>query len=124
MRYNYIKTVIIFLGLLANGSILLGSNGDHPIVHGSGHEVKSLRDRTAKHFVKGDGSFHAEIYAGSIHYFENNEWLDIDLTILKNEKLEGFPYSNTANSFQTYYPATFLDPILTVKNGFQMKERS
>ncbi|MES2559402.1 MAG: hypothetical protein V4590_06655, partial [Bacteroidota bacterium] len=87
-------------------------------------EIKDLRYRNAKHFASGNGQQKAFISIGSLHYLENGSWLDIDLTINK-EQGAGYAYSNKTNTFQTYYPQQFSEQsqIMTIVGKGAMKER-
>lgn len=44
-------------------------------------EDTGLRTVNSKTYVIGDGTYRTEIYGGAIHYRENNNWYDIDLTL-------------------------------------------
>lgn len=58
-------------------------------------EIVSMRSRYEKHFDNNDGTQTAFIDTSPIHYYENNEWLEIDNTIIKNDA--GY-FTNAGNS--------------------------
>ena len=45
-------------------------------------EDATLRDEYTKHFVLSDGSMLAASYSVPVHYYKNDEWKDIDNTLV------------------------------------------
>ena len=60
-------------------------------------EDPSLREQDQKTFRMSDGSFKTIVYPEPIHYKNNNEWQDIDNTLVLDEAAGG--YTNLANDF-------------------------
>lgn len=54
-------------------------------------EDATLRDEYTKHFVLSDGSMLAASYSVPVHYYKNDEWKDIDNTLVSECK-NGFGY--------------------------------
>lgn len=87
-------------------------------------EVETLRDEYTKHFRREDGSFVAALYNEPVHYLENNEWKEIDNSIVLNESKTRISNNNAAKYTvdQTSTPITFPEDIASgnitiVKNG-------
>ncbi|MDY0316121.1 MAG: hypothetical protein RBR32_13695, partial [Bacteroidales bacterium] len=79
-------------------------------------EIQSLRTQNSKKFRNPDGSITAQI-GGNYHYAdENNNWKDIDFTI-KEESYGDFSFSNTTNTFKSYFPKT------AGSQGFKMENK-
>ena len=80
-------------------------------------EIQSLRTQNSKKFRNPDGSITAQI-GGNYHYAdENNNWKDIDFTI-KEESYGDFSFSNTTNTFKSYFPKT------AGSQGFKMENKN
>ena len=47
-------------------------------------EIKSLRTKNSKTFIKENNSFEIEMYGEDIHYFDNDEYIKIDNTLKSN----------------------------------------
>ena len=89
-------------------------------------EVESLRDEYTKHFRCEDGSFVAAIYNTPVHYQENNEWKDINNTLIANNNNSVAQTTSGNNSAkyaitETATPITFPENIkngkITITNG-------
>ena len=65
-------------------------------------EDESKRDAYTKHFRKLDGSYEVSIYNEPVHYLENNEWKEIDNSLLLDVKSD--EYENKANNFNFKLP--------------------
>ena len=46
-------------------------------------ELKDLRKEKEKHFLMEDGSIVAQMYDDNIHYKDNNQYKEIDNTLIK-----------------------------------------
>lgn len=70
-------------------------------------EEVSKRNRHAKHFLRQDGTYSMFTTPGSLHYKSGNLWKDINTSIVANGGADAaqFPFMNTENSFQTFFPA-------------------
>ena len=58
-------------------------------------EIVSLRSECGKYFDNGDGSITGFVGTSSLHYLDNNEWKDIDNTLILDEN--GY-FKNKCNS--------------------------
>ena len=52
-------------------------------------EDTTLRDEYTKHFVLSDGSMLAASYSVPVHYYKNDEWKDIDNTLVSENAKTG-----------------------------------
>ncbi len=86
-------------------------------------EMKNLRSKTAKHFLKQDGKVAMFISPTPIHYLKNGNWEEIDLDIKSSSKFENHPYANTGNAFKTYYPDNLDNSIITELKEGKIEER-
>ena len=48
-------------------------------------ENESKRDEKTKHFLLSDGSYKAVVYPTPVHYQNDNEWIEIDNTLIETE---------------------------------------
>lgn len=62
-------------------------------------EIKELRKRREKHFLREDGIIEAFVYDRDVHYKKNGKWEDIDNTLLE----ENNKFCNSHNSFKTTF---------------------
>lgn len=65
-------------------------------------EILSLRSEYGKHFNNGDGTITAYINTAPIHYWQNNQWMDIDNTLVLDEYGN---YTNESNSLNVTIPS-------------------
>ncbi len=61
-------------------------------------EDATLRDEYTKHFVLSDGSMLAASYSVPVHYYENDEWKDIDNTLVPENAETGSGISGFVNT--------------------------
>ena len=66
-------------------------------------EIVSLRSECGKYFDNGDGSITGFVGTSSLHYLDNNEWKDIDNTLILDEN--GY-FKNKCNSTKVSIPST------------------
>lgn len=64
-------------------------------------EIKEEREENVKHFLKEDKSYEAAIYPNAIHYKDNDEWKDIDNSLV--EKLDSEENQNVLENKQNEY---------------------
>ena len=62
-------------------------------------ELKDLRKEKEKHFLMEDGSIVAQMYDDNIHYKDNNQYKEIDNTLIKKNDF----YYNKNNSYKVYF---------------------
>lgn len=62
-------------------------------------ELKHLRKQNEKHFLKKDGTIEAHIYQDKIHYLKNNEYVEIDNTLV----LDNNRYHNKDNDLKVSF---------------------
>lgn len=62
-------------------------------------ELKHLRKRNEKHFLNDDGTISLYLYNNDIHYLKNDEYLEIDNTLIEKEN----DIINKANNFHTRF---------------------
>ncbi|WP_107937855.1 DNRLRE domain-containing protein (plasmid) [Ureibacillus chungkukjangi] len=65
-------------------------------------EIPDLRNANSKVFLNEDGSYIAEVYLEQIHYKENNQWIDIDNTLVSSGDNQSL--KNTDNQFEVNFP--------------------
>lgn len=91
-----ILTTISIL-LLAVSSVCSSTvSADEPV------EILSLRSEYGKHFNNGDGTITAYINTAPIHYWQNNQWIDIDNTLVSDEYGN---YTNKSNYLNVTIPS-------------------
>lgn len=63
-------------------------------------EISNKRDETTKHYLRSDGSFAAVAYSMPIHYQKagEDEWLEIDNTLVETTKENGETYLSPVSS--------------------------
>lgn len=66
-------------------------------------EIVSLRSECGKYFDNGDGSITGFVGTSSLHYLDNNEWKNIDNSLILDEN--GY-YKNKSNSTKVSIPST------------------
>lgn len=70
-------------------------------------EDKSKRGFNEKHYLMSDGTFYMEQYAQPVHYFEGNEYKEIDNSLILTKDKEGNDvYKNKSNSFNVNFSKT------------------
>jgi len=62
-------------------------------------EIKKLRKKREKHFLKENGEIEAYIYNEDIHFLKNNKYEEIDNTLIKNK----YGYTNKFNDYHVYF---------------------
>lgn len=88
-------------------------------------EVESLRDEYTKHFRCEDGSYILATYNEPVHYRVNDEWEEIDNTIVsssegifsKTSTDKDAKYSITKTSTPITFPENINDGKITITNG-------
>ncbi len=88
-------------------------------------EVESLRDEHTKHFRCEDGSFVAAVYNEPVHYLEDNEWKEIDNTLVnesnsigdKSATINGTKYSTKKSSIPITFPENINSDKINIANG-------
>jgi len=65
-------------------------------------EVVSRRTSDSKTFKRVDGTYVLAMYDGPVHYYENDEWKDIDNSLLYNELTD--EYENQSSIFTINFP--------------------
>ena len=66
-------------------------------------EIVSLRSEYGKQFANDDGTITSYINTVPIHYFEDNEWKEIDNTLIKDKNGD---YTNKSNSYNIHLPSS------------------
>ncbi len=78
-------------------------------------ERKDLRDKYTKVFEREDGTYTAVVSASPIHFEEDNEWQDIDNSLIESIIDGKAVLKNTDNSFTVEFPKSISDSDKTVK---------
>lgn len=79
------------------------------------YEVVEKRNEFSKVYKRSDGSYTAIMSATPFHYYENNEWKEIDNTLIKDSNEN---YTNSANDFNVNLPLKIsADSNITVKQN-------
>lgn len=65
-------------------------------------EIPSLRNETSKVYATPEGNYRAEVSLEPIHYLENNQWVEIDNTLVATEDEQYF--ENKKNKFKVKFP--------------------
>lgn len=79
------------------------------------YEIVEKRNEFSKVYKCSDGSYTAIMSATPFHYYENNEWKEIDNTLIKDPNDN---YTNSANDFNVNLPVKFsADSDITVKQN-------
>ncbi|MBM7570649.1 DNRLRE domain-containing protein [Aquibacillus albus] len=52
-------------------------------------ELKDKREKNVKHFIKSDYTYEAVVYPAAVHYKENNQWKNIDNSIVEHTNDQG-----------------------------------
>ncbi len=82
-------------------------------------EILSLRSEYGKHFDNGDGTITAYINSAPIHYWQNDEWVEIDNTLILDENGN---YTNKSNSLNVTIPSKLsANDIADKENGVQLE---
>ncbi|NLK12476.1 MAG: DNRLRE domain-containing protein [Candidatus Phytoplasma sp.] len=63
-------------------------------------EIENLREENQKVFLKKDGTYEVSIYQDPVHYKSNDQYIDIDNTLVDDGKY----YTNKQNAFNIYFP--------------------
>lgn len=71
-------------------------------------ELINLRKKREKHFLQSDGSIIAKVYNEDIHFKRNNEYVEIDNTIIKENNY----YRNKENDYQVYFKDSSIDDFM------------
>ena len=105
----FLSVSIICAFFISNGSIYVSAINSAP------SEIVSLRSECGKYFDNGDGSITAYVSTSAIHYFENNEWKNIDNTLILDENGN---LSNKSNSTKITIPSNLdFSPLSSEKNN-------
>ena len=91
-----VLTTISILFLTVSNVCSSAVSADEPV------EILSLRSEYGKHFNNGDGTITAYINTAPIHYWQNNQWMDIDNTLVLDEYGN---YTNESNSLSVTIPS-------------------
>ena len=91
-----VLTTISILFLTVSNVCSSAVSADGPV------EILSLRSEYGKHFNNGDGTITAYINTVPIHYWQNNQWMDIDNTLVLDEYGN---YTNESNSLSVTIPS-------------------
>ncbi len=79
------------------------------------NEIEEKRTETVKHFYMSDGSYRAVTYNDAVHYYDNNEWKNIDNELVYNESNE--TYENKENSFKAVFSEDLgSDKLFSIEN--------
>ena len=68
----------------------------HELVSSEPVEITSKRNEYEKHYRSPDGKYYAEIYSQPVHYKDNGEWKEIDLTLTSTKEKSGFATESSA----------------------------
>jgi len=74
-------------------------------------EIKSLRGKREKHFLKENGEFIAYLYNEDVHYLKDGKYEEIDNTI---EKRKDF-FVNRSNRFRTSFGSDYLSDMMHLR---------
>lgn len=91
-----VLTTISILFLTVSNVCSSVVSADEPV------EILSLRSEYGKHFNNGDGTITAYINTAPIHYWQHNQWIDIDNTLVLDEYGN---YTNESNSLNVTIPS-------------------
>ena len=80
-----------------------------------GIELKEFRTLNSKHFLQEDKTIKVQVYKENIHYLENNEYKEIDNSLIKTKN--GF--KNKANNFQVEFNT--IDNCINIYNNQHRK---
>jgi len=117
--------LLTLLSIIGNAAFAAGNGPGAPWSSLTGSkEILELRTQNSKHFRTADGKMTAFYGSGSIHYQLGSQWLEISNDIATEDGRNGFAFSNTSNSFKTFYPANpFVGFVKTEYNGLVYQER-
>ena len=79
-----------------------------------GIELKEFRTLNSKHFLQEDKTIKVQVYKENIHYLENNEYKEIDNSLIKTKK----GYKNKANNFLVEFNT--IDNCINISNKLKM----
>ena len=71
-------------------------------------EIKILRKPREKHYRNNDGTFTVEMYDQNIHYLKNNEYQEINNTLILKDKY----ITNKDNDFKVHFARNKEDTFL------------
>ena len=90
-------TMVIGLGLTASQCCSSAFAGEKEPT-----EIVSLRSEYGKHFDNGDGTYSAYINTVPIHYFDGNEWIEIDNSLISDGNGN---YTNSSSDLNVTLPS-------------------
>ena len=90
-------TMVIGLGLTASQCCSSAFAGEKEPT-----EIVSLRSEYGKHFDNGDGTYSAYINTVPIHYFDGNEWIEIDNSLISDGNGN---YTNSSSNLNVTLPS-------------------
>jgi len=79
-------------------------------------EDVSLRDAFTKHYIDPDGSRHAIIFPEQVHYFDGDEWVDIDNTLTYDSNSKKY-ISNNRKFVTKFSDNALSDQLVTITDG-------
>ena len=79
-------------------------------------EITALRDEYTKHFRTPEGKYYASVSARPVHYREDGQWKDMDLTLRASE--DGAGYAVQSSKTPVFVPRSFAgEDKITVTSG-------
>ncbi len=96
-----------------NSSTLVSDVGDEEL---GLQEVVSLRDKFTKHYMDEYGNRYAVIFSDSVHYKDDNTWVEIDNSLLPTS--DGKKYVSKNNRFKTEFSKSSSDSeLVSISDG-------
>lgn len=112
---SIVLILIVVLGIVSTSILLDNKNLNEKQNMKFLYEVVEKRNEFSKVYKCSDGSYTAIMSDTPFHYYENNEWKEIDNSLIKDSNEN---YTNSANDFNVNLPVKIsADSDITVKQN-------
>jgi len=91
---SFLLSLVILLGGFPVSAVSLGTIDNTADASECLTEDISLRDKFTKHYIDTDGSRYAVVFPEQVHYQKNDEWLEVDNSLILDTKGERYVSEN------------------------------
>lgn len=117
---SFILSLLIFIGGFPVSAVSLGMNES---IGGTSEYLKediSFRDKFTKHYIDTDGSRYAVVFPEQVHYQKNNEWVEVNNSLILDSKGERYVSENDVFKADFSKNSTDSKLVTIEEDGYQL----